>query len=148
MSGCKSYAATQSLITTSKPGGGGRRGHPWKKGFERLCLQKFSVVFFVFVFLFCFVCLFGWFFFFFLAFLLSHVEHIIVIKCWIYFPVEYWLNEIWPCFMTRLFHLPSNHLLKKIHFFPFKKCIFLEKDPSSCLLSCLRLILVQVSEIF
>ena len=139
MSGCKSYAATQSLITTSKPGG--EKGTPLEKKALKDCACKSFLLFFLFLFfLFCFVCLFGW--------LVGHVEHVIVIKCWIYFPVEYWLNEIWLCFMTRLFHLPSNHLLKKIHFFPFKKCIFLEKDPSSCLLSCLRLILVQVSEIF
>ena len=38
---------------------------------------------------------------------------------------------------------------KKITSFPSKQCIFFsEKDPSSISLSCLSLILVQVSEIF
>ena len=38
---------------------------------------------------------------------------------------------------------------KKITSFPSKQSIFFsEKDPSSILLSCLSLILVQVSEIF
>ena len=37
---------------------------------------------------------------------------------------------------------------KRITSFPLKQCIFFsEKDPSSILLSCLSLILVQVSEI-
>ena len=44
----------------------------------------------------------------------------------LYFPIKHGFNEIWPCSMTRLLHLLSNHLLKNTLFSLKKNTFFRE----------------------